>query len=104
VSLYAKAVSAEPTPANLVRLLAADKMGLARMNVPEREGDVSIVEFQYLVGTPDGIDRFSERHELGLFTVEQYLGAFRAAGLEADHDPEGPMGRGLYVAADKMGC
>jgi SAM-dependent methyltransferase len=70
---------------------------IARINVSEREGDVSIVEFQYLVGTPDGVERFSERHELGLFTVEQYLEAFRAAGLEVEHDPEGPMGRGLYV-------
>jgi SAM-dependent methyltransferase len=74
------------------------ELKIARMNVPQREGDVSIVEFEYLVGTPDGVERFSERHELGLFTVEQYFEAFRAAGLEADHDPEGPMGRGLYVA------
>jgi SAM-dependent methyltransferase len=73
------------------------ELRIARMNVPEREGDVSIVEFQYLVGTLDGIERFSERHELGLFTVEQYLDAFRSAGLEVEHDPEGPMGRGLYV-------
>ena len=73
------------------------ELKIARMNVAEREGDVSIVEFQYLVGTPDGIERFSERHELGLFTVEQYLEAFSSAGLEVEHDPEGPMGRGLYV-------
>lgn len=73
------------------------ELRIARMNVPERDGDVSIVEFQYLVGTPDGIERFSERHELGLFTVEQYLDAFRSAGLEVEHDSEGPMGRGLYV-------
>lgn len=73
------------------------ELRIARMNVPEREGDVSIVEFQYLVGTLDGIERFSERHELGLFTREQYLDAFRSAGLEVEHDPEGPMGRGLYV-------
>ena len=74
------------------------ELKIARMNIAQREGNVSIVEFEYLVGTPDGIERFTERHELGLFTVEQYLEAFRAAGLEAEHDPEGPMGRGLYIA------
>ena len=74
------------------------ELKIARMNVAQREGTVSMFEFEYLVGTPDGIERFSERHELGLFTVEQYLEAFRAAGLEANHDPDGPMGRGLYVA------
>jgi SAM-dependent methyltransferase len=75
------------------------ELKIARMNVGEREGNLSIFEFEYLVGTPNGLERFNERHELGLFTVEQYLEAFRAAGLEADHDPEGPMGRGLYIAS-----
>jgi SAM-dependent methyltransferase len=74
------------------------ELKIARMNNAQREDDVSVVDFEYLVGTPDGIERFTERHELGLFTVDQYLEAFRAAGLEADHDPEGPMGRGLYAA------
>jgi len=75
------------------------ELKIARMNVGQREGDVSIFEFEYLVGTPNGLERFNERHELGLFTVEQHLEAFRAAGLEADHDPEGPMGRGLYIGS-----
>jgi SAM-dependent methyltransferase len=74
------------------------ELKVARMNVAERRGDLSVVEFHYLVARPDGIEHFTEPHELGLFTVDQYLGAFRAAGLEAEHDPEGPMGRGLYVA------
>jgi SAM-dependent methyltransferase len=73
------------------------ELAIARMNVGQREGNVSIFEFEYLVGTPDGIERFTERHELGLFTVEQQLDAFRSAGLEVEHDTEGPMGRGLYV-------
>ena len=73
------------------------ELKIARMNVAGRDGNVSVVDFEYLVGTPDAIERFTERHELGLFTVEQYLEAFRAAGLEVAHDPEGPMGRGLYV-------
>jgi SAM-dependent methyltransferase len=83
-----------------VAAVFVDEPGLkiARMNVGQREGNLSIFEFEYLVGTPDGIERFSEPHELGLFTVDQYLEAFRAAGLEAAHDPEGPMGRGLYIA------
>jgi SAM-dependent methyltransferase len=75
------------------------ELKIARMNVSQREGDISIFEFEYLVGTPNGLERLNERHELGLFTVEQYLEAFRAAGLEADHDPEGPMGRGLYIGS-----
>jgi SAM-dependent methyltransferase len=74
------------------------ELKIARMNLAEREGEISSFEFEYLVGTPAGIERFNERHELGLFTVDQHLEAFRAAGLEAEHDPEGPMGRGLYVA------
>jgi SAM-dependent methyltransferase len=74
------------------------ELKVARVNVAEREGTISSFEFQYLVGTPDGVEHFSERHELGLFTVEQQLEAFRASGFEAEHDPEGPMGRGLYVA------
>jgi len=74
------------------------ELKIARMGLPQREGTVSVLDLEYLVATPDGVERFSERHELGLFTVEQCLEAFRAAGLEADHDPEGPMGRGLYIA------
>lgn len=74
------------------------ELKIARMNVAERRGDLSVVEFHYLVAKPGGVEHFTEPHELGLFTVDQYAGAFRAAGLEPEHDPEGPMGRGLYVA------
>jgi SAM-dependent methyltransferase len=74
------------------------ELKISRMNVARRRGDVSVVDFHYLVATPDGVEHFTELHELGLFTVQQYLGAFRAAGLEAEHDPTGPMGRGLYIA------
>lgn len=74
------------------------ELKVARMNVSDRRGDISIVDFHYLVATLDGVEHFTELHELGLFTVEQHLAAFRAAGLAVEHDPEGPMGRGLYVA------
>jgi SAM-dependent methyltransferase len=70
---------------------------IARVNLAERDGRLSRMDFHYLVATPAGIDRFEERHELGLFTHDEYSGAFRAAGLEVEHDPEGLMGRGLYI-------
>ncbi len=53
--------------------------------------------FHYLIGTPDGIDYFTELHELGLFTHEQYMTAFTDAGLDVSYDKDGLMGRGLYI-------
>lgn len=70
---------------------------IARMDIPRVEGTTSVIDFDYLVGTSEGIERFTEHHELGLFTDRQYREAFVAAGLDPDHDPEGLMGRGLYV-------
>jgi SAM-dependent methyltransferase len=70
---------------------------IARVNLPERDGRLSRFVFHYLVLTSEGVERFEELHELGLFTHEEYVDAFRAAGLEVEHDPEGLMGRGLYV-------
>ena len=67
------------------------------MNIAEHGDGTSVMVFHYLVGTPEGIERFEERHELGLFSHEQYMDAFREAGLAVEHDPEGLMGRGLYL-------
>lgn len=52
---------------------------------------------QYLVGTPHGVDHFTEVHEMGLFSELDYKQAFSAAGLQLDHDPVGPSGVGLYI-------
>ena len=72
-------------------------MAIARMNLAEKRGDVSIMDMHHLVGTPAGVEHFVERHELALFTHERYLEAFRSASLTVDHDADGLMGRGLYV-------
>lgn len=70
---------------------------ISRMNISEVEGRLSYFIFNYLVGTPQGVAYFTERHDLGLFTHEEYLEAFRKTGLEVTHDPEGLDGRGLYI-------
>jgi len=70
---------------------------ISRMSLGEVKGRLSILNFHYMVGTPQGIETFKERHELGLFIHEEYLGAFHKAGLKTIHDPEGLDGRGLYI-------
>lgn len=70
---------------------------IARMDVPTVEGRLAHVDFHYLAATAEGITYFTEPHELGLFTTQQHLDAFRGAGLEVEHDPEGLMGRGLFI-------
>jgi SAM-dependent methyltransferase len=85
---------------NRPHVLTVDEpeLKVSRMNVSTREGRLAIMHFHYLVGTPDGVQRFEERHEAALFTDEEYRTAFRAAGLTVEHDPEGLIGRGLYIA------
>ena len=80
-------------------LLAVDEpdLKIARMTVSGRDGRLAIMEFAYLVGTPDGVSSFSERHEAALFTDEEYRQAFKAAGLAVEHDEAGLIGRGLYL-------
>ncbi len=74
------------------------ELKIARITTTSLEGTLSIIDFHYLVGTSDGVAHFTERHEVGLFTHDEYLDAFRDAGLSVDFDPDGFMGRGLYLA------
>jgi SAM-dependent methyltransferase len=76
-----------------------DDIKIARMARSETDGRLAVMAFEYLVLTHEhDVEHFVERHELALFTVAEYLRAFAAAGLDAEHDPEGLIGRGLYTA------
>ena len=77
---------------------------IARMNISGIEEGLSILDFHYMVATAEGIEHFTERHELGLFSHEDYMQALEASGLSVTHDPEGLTGRGLYIGVRKADC
>ena len=69
-----------------------------RMSLSGREGNLSFTLMHYLRSTPTGIEHYSERLELGLFTREEMTHAFESANMNVRYDTEGLMGRGLYIA------
>ena len=83
-------------------LVDKPELKIARMNISERKGRLSFFTLHYLVATPEGIEHFTELHELGLFTEVDHLEAFRAAGLEVIFDPAGLTGRGLYMGLNRI--
>lgn len=70
---------------------------VARVGRSERRGSKTVLEHHYLVGSESSVEHLVERHELTLFTDEEYRDAFRAAGLDVEVT-EGPMaGRDRYL-------
>jgi ubiquinone/menaquinone biosynthesis C-methylase UbiE len=80
-------------------LLAIDEpdLKIARVTLSGQEGRTAILDFTYVVGTPEAVEVFTERHEAVLATDEQYREVFEAAGLETERDEQGLMGRGLWI-------
>lgn len=72
---------------------------IARACVVRADGPLSILEFHWMVARRgDGVERFSERHELWMFSRRQFLDALAAAGFQARHHSVGLTdSRGLYV-------
>jgi len=83
------------------RFLDLPNLKIARINVSYAEGDVSILDFHYLIGTPQGVENIREEHRLGLFTDQQYRAAFELAGLDLYFDPKGLDGRGIYIGVKR---
>lgn len=89
----------EQWPPGRVYALQVEKpeVKIIRMSHGGQKGKVSVLEFQYLIGTAKGIEHQTEIHTLGLFTHEEYLNAFRSANLKVIHYKKGLTGRGLYI-------
>lgn len=62
-----------------------------------RDERVSTTEMHYVLATSDGIEHFVEHHDPYLFTHDEMRAALEAAGLTAELDPEGLIGRGLWI-------
>ncbi len=77
---------------------ADDALRIVRNARTEIDGRISRLHFEYEITNAQGTRHTREVHELGLFTVEEQLAAFEAAGLQARFDPAGFCDRGLFVA------
>lgn len=87
-----------------VHLTTAEEEDLkvSRMNTSVVRDGISVLDFHYLIGTPDGVRHIRETHELGLFTRKEMEEGLAAGGLElVEYDPRGMTGRGLYVACGR---
>jgi SAM-dependent methyltransferase len=88
----------QPDPRR-VGLRTAESQGVtvARMNDMAVRGRASVMHFHYLVGRDGVVQHLTERHELWLWTRDEYAAAFTGAGLAPTYDEEGLMGRGLWL-------
>jgi ubiquinone/menaquinone biosynthesis C-methylase UbiE len=78
-------------------LVEKPELKIVRMSHGRIKGRISLLKFEYLVGTPQGLEHLTEHHEFGLFSQDEYLDAFKKAGLETTNDPRGVDGRGMYI-------
>ncbi|MDP9067663.1 MAG: methyltransferase domain-containing protein [Actinomycetota bacterium] len=87
-----------------IGLLVVDEaeLKIVRMNESRRDGDLSVLDFHYLIAEHGSIEHLRETHRLGLFTDEQHVQALRNAGLEVRPSEDLRMGRGLYVALNPL--
>ena len=76
----------------------AGDLAVARVSRSWREGDDSLIEMHYALARPERTWSFTEIHRMGLYTTEQQVEVFRAAGFEVEHEWPGISGRGLFVA------
>ena len=76
-----------------------DDVKIARLNTSDIQDDLSIMDMHYLVAERDkGVRHYVDRHELGLFEVDETLKMMEESGLESQFISEGLMsGRGLYI-------
>ena len=79
----------------------SDDLKICRMAHTSTKNQKSVLDFEYLIGKPDGIQKFHEKHELGLFDHDTMVKAFEHSDLDCDFMATGLTGRGLYIGTHK---
>jgi len=85
---------------DLVRL--PDRV-VSRVSHSVRRADATHLHVEWTVADATGIRRFTELEVMSLFTREEYLAAFDAAGCDARYHPGWLTGRGLFIAVRRPG-
>jgi len=69
----------------------------ARVVRSTRSDNVTTLDMHWALALQSNLETFTERHVAGLYTIQEYEDAFRAAGLDVDRDDVGLVGRGLFI-------
>jgi SAM-dependent methyltransferase len=78
---------------------SGEDLAVARVSTSHRLGRISLLDYHYTVATSEGVDRFTERHELALFRRDEYEASLREARLvDVAFDPDALAGRGRFLA------
>jgi hypothetical protein len=77
---------------------------IARLSVPRVKGSLSVIDMHYLVAERGrDIKYFLDRHELGLFEVDETLEILEKAGLRSRFLKHGLVDkRGMFVGAKHL--
>jgi dTDP-4-amino-2,4-dideoxy-beta-L-xylose N-methyltransferase len=70
---------------------------VARVSRSTREGRVTRMQERWLIGDATGIREFEQVGLLTMFTLEEYLTAYRDAGCDVEYVDGWLTGRGLFV-------
>jgi SAM-dependent methyltransferase len=71
---------------------------VVRVSYSERTGNVLKIMMHHFISAAGKVSVAEPvRFEMAMFTAAQLREAMESAGLEVFHDPEGLMGRGLYI-------
>ena len=74
------------------------ELKICRVNRGDIDGDLSILDFHYLVATPaEGVRHFTERHALAMYEVADFEHAAEAAGLSHEYIETDRFQRGMHI-------